>query len=77
MRLVFRIGIAQLAARARGTVYICSSPILAVIGRGSYPDERFENVAGHRLRWVSPPLTLHPGEAARVSGTATLDASQW
>jgi hypothetical protein len=77
MRLVFRIGIAQLAAPAHGAVYICSSPILAVIGRGSYPDERFENSAGHRLRWVSPPLTLHPGEVARVLGTTSVDASQW
>ena len=77
MRLVFRIGVAQLRAPARGTVYVCSSPIIAVIGRGSYPDERFENAAGHRLRWVSPPLTLHPGEMARVPGTASVDASQW
>jgi len=77
MRLAFRIGVAELAAPARGAVYVCSSPILAVIGRGSYPDERFENAAGHRLSWVSPPLTLHPGEVARVLGTATVDASQW
>jgi hypothetical protein len=77
MRLVFRIGIARLAAAARGAVYLCSSPIVAVIGRGSYPDERFENATGHRLRWVSSPLMLHPGEASRVLGTASVDASQW
>jgi hypothetical protein len=77
MRLVFVIGIAQLAAPARGAVYVCSAPILALIGRGSYPDERFENADGHRLRWVSQALTLHPGEVTRVLGTASVDASQW
>ena len=52
-------------------------PIVAVIGRGSYPDERFENATGHLLRWVSSPLMLRPGEVSRVLGTASIDASQW
>jgi len=77
MRLVFRIGIEQLAAPARGLVYVCSSPIVAVVSRGNYPDERFEAAGEHRIRWVSRPLTLRPGEEARVLGTASIDASQW
>ena len=77
MRLAFRIDVARLGAPARGTVYVCSSPMLVVIARGSYPDERLENAEGHSVRWVSAPLTLHPGEVARLLGTASVDASQW
>lgn len=77
MQIEFRIGVAQLAAAARGAVYVCSNPIVAVIGRGDYPDERFVRVADQRLRWLSPKLTLHPGQEVRVHGTASLDASQW
>ncbi|MGH8220765.1 MAG: hypothetical protein ACREUT_19705 [Steroidobacteraceae bacterium] len=77
MRLELRIGIAHLAAAARGIVYICSDPIVAVIARGNYPDERFVGVAGQRFRWASPPLTLHRGKKARVRGTASVDASRW
>lgn len=77
MRLEFRIEVARLTAAARGIVYLCSSPILAVVGRGSYPDERFERVEGHRFRWVSRPLTLDPGEEARVVDAASVDASGW
>lgn len=77
MRLVFRIGVGHLAAPARGIVYVCSSPIVAVVSRGNYPDERFEAVGEHRFRWVSRPLTLRPGEDARVLGMASIDASQW
>jgi len=77
MQLAFRIDVSRLAAALRGVVYVCSSPILAVLGRGEYPYERFESVADQRFRWMSAPLTLHPGEAAHVAGTASIDASQW
>lgn len=76
-QLVFRIDVPRLQAAAQGVVYVCSSPVLAVIARGNYPDERFERVTDKRFRWMSQPLTLHPGEAARLVGTASIDASEW
>lgn len=77
MQLAFRIEVPRLEAAAHGSVYICSSPILAVVARGGYPDERFERIADQRFRWRSAPLTLHPGEAAHIAGAASIDASNW
>jgi hypothetical protein len=77
MQLVFRIRLARLAAPVRGVMYVCSSPIVAVVARGGYPEERFERVATHRFRWVSRPLALAPGGEAHVLATVSIDASQW
>lgn len=77
MQLTFRIDVPRLDKAARGVVYLCSSPVVAVIGRGSYPDERFERVAAQRLRWASPPFTVRPDGEAQVHGAASIDASQW
>ena len=77
MQLAFRIDVPRLPAAARGVVYVCSSPIVAVMARGGYPNERFEPVADRRFRWMSAPLTVHSGETTRIVGMASVDASQW
>ncbi len=75
--LSFRLTISGAASSTRGALYLCSRPIIAVVSRGAYPNERFEPAEGHRLSWQERPVDIHPGQETRVNGTASLDASQW
>jgi len=76
-RLSFRLEVSGVASSTQGNLSLCSDPIIAVVSRGTYPNERFERPEGHRLSWQERRISLHPGQKTRVNGTTSLDASQW
>lgn len=66
------------AKPTRGTLYICSQPVFAMMSRGAYPRESFYQVSAARnLWWSGYRLSLRPGERASVHLTASVDASDW
>lgn len=77
MRLSFSITVPGIAAATPGMLWVCTRPIVAYVSRGSYPQERFERAGVRRLSWKARRVTLRPGERARVSLTASVDASEW
>lgn len=76
-RLAFRLVVRASAPATAGRLYICSRPVVAIVSRGNYPDERFLPADGHRLSWSGRRIALRPGEHAQVHLTASIDASQW
>jgi hypothetical protein len=75
--LRFTLTVAAIGRSTPGVLVVCSRPLVAVVGRGNYPDERFQTVEGHRLWWPPRRLTLRPGEQTQVRLTADIDASDW
>lgn len=76
-QLVLRFRVSGVATATLGRLYICSHPVVAVVSRGRYPNERFESAGDHRVSWISRRISLRPGEPAHVHLTASIDASQW
>ncbi|MGH8261158.1 MAG: hypothetical protein ACREUG_15860 [Steroidobacteraceae bacterium] len=75
-RLEFRIAVPAASATS-GHVYLCSVPVVAIVSRGAYPDERFVRAEGHRLSWIGRRIALHRGEHAHLHLTSSIDASRW
>lgn len=75
--LTFHMVLSALSAPTAGIVCACSDPIVAMLSRGSYPEERFQPAGEHRLSWNCRRLMLRPSEHASVLLTATVDASAW
>jgi hypothetical protein len=66
------------AKPTRGTLYVCSQPVFAMMSQGAYPRERFYQVGTERnLWWTGYRLSLRPGESTLVRLTASVDASDW
>lgn len=62
----------------RGSLYVCSPPVLAMMSQGAYPSERFYQIgAERRLWWKGYRLSLRPGESVPVHLTTSVDASGW
>ncbi|HUN25720.1 MAG TPA: hypothetical protein VMU67_05375 [Steroidobacteraceae bacterium] len=77
-KLDFVIDVASPTPVTHGALYVCSQPLVAILSRGAYPDERFHQAsADHRLQWHRADLALRRGAVVAVHFLSSIDASDW